>query len=477
MEEMSLSDCLEIQNKNRGQAGTSSQLVEDCKAMLSKLSLFGGSRGRTEHHLGDESDHHHSKYNKHQGGGSNMGLPPSGMNPASSKPPHSSILEDVPAQQHPMLNLYGAVPPRLRLTLSGGGANPASHRSWGTPTVSVGGHGEGGAQSPLTSPMHQLPMRRVTANAVPRLDFSSFMGGEASTPTRRRLPTNSTNVVGQETEQDLLDELDSYSAPAKWDPSNQGRWFVYKPVTVETDDQGRWFVYMPATVEEVKNYEALVASLPRPQALLVAELWEAHIQARYSCELMASRAVRIAKDVNTSWSRIADQQQHVVSETEGYVGRLKKYISGLKDDIQVLQHKTQGEAHHPQPHQQERQGPSDSYGLQQTIDSLAHENVSLMKENCNLSHQLDDAKSLLMQTRVNLEAVQEQYHEVQDQAHGLYSAHHAQRKAVEREHEAMQLQIRQMDRERVQAIREKEEMEAKHVAVLRELEVLKRGSN
>ena len=47
--------------------------------------------------------------------------------------------------------------------------------------------------------------------------------------------------------------------------------------------------------QEVRECERLLASLPPQHAASVSALWESLIRARYHCELMASRAVRVTK--------------------------------------------------------------------------------------------------------------------------------------------------------------------------------------
>ncbi|KXZ51359.1 hypothetical protein GPECTOR_13g848 [Gonium pectorale] len=96
-------------------------------------------------------------------------------------------------------------------------------------------------------------------------------------------------------------EICSWAAPPKWNPTQQGRWYLYPPI-------GR---------KDVSPVEALVESLAPRQAAGVVALWRQYAAARYSAELMAGRAVRLCKELTRELGEArAEADEHVERTTQ-----------------------------------------------------------------------------------------------------------------------------------------------------------------
>ncbi len=90
--------------------------------------------------------------------------------------------------------------------------------------------------------------------------------------------------------------------------------------------------------QERRYYEGLVQALPRDQAVHVAQLLQSLLQAQYGCELMASRGVRVAKDITSEWSRLTGG---LLDRIEGYemnCQALKQKVGALEGGEVSLSH-------------------------------------------------------------------------------------------------------------------------------------------
>ncbi|GAX78120.1 hypothetical protein CEUSTIGMA_g5562.t1 [Chlamydomonas eustigma] len=109
---------------------------------------------------------------------------------------------------------------------------------------------------------------------------------------------------------DNEEELASYMAPPTWVPPHEGKWYVYKPVDGQV----------------LRRYAGLLMRLHPRQVDEVAALMDELSQAQYSCELMASRGIRIARDITSEWTRL----------TTGLIERIQAYEQTLVDTRQQL---------------------------------------------------------------------------------------------------------------------------------------------
>lgn len=72
---------------------------------------------------------------------------------------------------------------------------------------------------------------------------------------------------------------------------------------------------------------SLLSRLQQPEASEVAALWDALLIARRDCEAMASRGVRVARDVSRDWQEtVSDLIDRVVAQ-DGEICGLKQQVS------------------------------------------------------------------------------------------------------------------------------------------------------
>ncbi|KAG2489921.1 hypothetical protein HYH03_011557 [Edaphochlamys debaryana] len=116
---------------------------------------------------------------------------------------------------------------------------------------------------------------------------------------------------------ELEDEVAAWAAPPRWNPSNQGRWHVYPPI-------GR---------QDVAPVETLVQSLPPEQGASVVLLWRQYAAARYSCELMAGRAVRLVRELTKELAAVRDEGD----EREEQLERMGRAVMQLQHQLYEAQ--------------------------------------------------------------------------------------------------------------------------------------------
>ncbi|GLC55623.1 hypothetical protein PLESTB_001008000 [Pleodorina starrii] len=116
---------------------------------------------------------------------------------------------------------------------------------------------------------------------------------------------------------DLEEELTSWAAPPRWNPTSQGRWYLYPPI-------GR---------KDVNPVEQLLETLAPNQASAVVLLWRQYAAARYSAELMAGRAVRLCRELG---HELADCRAEVEERTQrhaDHAAHLGKAVVRLQQQL------------------------------------------------------------------------------------------------------------------------------------------------
>ncbi|KAG2438799.1 hypothetical protein HXX76_005340 [Chlamydomonas incerta] len=116
---------------------------------------------------------------------------------------------------------------------------------------------------------------------------------------------------------ELEQELAGWAAAPQWQPSSQGRWYVYPPI-------GR---------KDVAPVEALVSTLTPAQAAEVAVLWRQYAAARYSAELMAGRAVRLCRELTRELANSRAHTGHVAEQGAEHAEKLATTIKSLQQQL------------------------------------------------------------------------------------------------------------------------------------------------
>lgn len=89
------------------------------------------------------------------------------------------------------------------------------------------------------------------------------------------------------------------------------------------------------------RFEALQRTLPPMAASQVGGLWDALTRARYACELMASRAVRVSRDVHHTWTELSTGLMDKVERLETQLAEWKVYARQQAQMVEQLQQHNQ----------------------------------------------------------------------------------------------------------------------------------------
>ncbi|GLI66573.1 hypothetical protein VaNZ11_010490 [Volvox africanus] len=117
---------------------------------------------------------------------------------------------------------------------------------------------------------------------------------------------------------DMEEELVSWAAPPRWNPSSQGRWYLYPPI-------GR---------KDVNPVEQLLETLAPNQASAVVLLWRQYAAARYSAELMAGRAVRLCRELGHELAECRVEVEERTQRHADHAAQLGKAIVRLQQQLE-----------------------------------------------------------------------------------------------------------------------------------------------
>eukprot|EP00198_Chlamydomonas_reinhardtii_P003562 XP_001692898.1 predicted protein [Chlamydomonas reinhardtii] len=199
-------------------------------------------------------------------------------------------------------------PPPLQLQPCVGGAGAggacgvplAAHASMDAPLPQQHSWG-----SPRSSDMQRSVSSSDTVAALMQEAQALQSGGGAAGSAHGRHSALQAGVA------ELEQELAGWAAAPQWQPSSQGRWYVYPPI-------GR---------KDVAPVEALVSTLTPAQAAEVAVLWRQYAAARYSAELMAGRAVRLCRELTRELANSRAHTGHVAEQGAEHAEKLGQTVA------------------------------------------------------------------------------------------------------------------------------------------------------
>ncbi|KAL6747482.1 hypothetical protein V8C86DRAFT_3148199 [Haematococcus lacustris] len=187
------------------------------------------------------------------------------------------------------------------------------------------------------SPHTRAPARRPRPPTVPPLALAGLCAGGCEgpggpgAPPCLQAPLAVAQGCGAEEEEA---ELAGWAARSgRWQPAHQGRCYVYPPTS--------W--------QDVAAVQQLMAGLAPAAAAQVRQLWSQLMQARYATELMASRGVRVAKDITAEWSHMTSGLLNRIEQYESHVRELLADKAAQESIVHELRSQLRA-LHHADPH-------------------------------------------------------------------------------------------------------------------------------